>query len=109
MNNSSWRCRDLHRGRRHDRRGVATRLTARLRSSKDRPESAEDIVPDLPLTDTTVVKDASAAPRRETAAGRPPIEDRAILEQFARTKFIPAKNADYAPIEEVGKVTNLLN
>jgi phosphonate transport system substrate-binding protein len=37
------------------------------------------------------------------------IEDRAILEQFARSKFIPASNADYGPIEEVGKVTNLLN
>jgi phosphonate transport system substrate-binding protein len=37
------------------------------------------------------------------------IEDRTILEQFARSKFIPAKNSDYGPIEEVGKVTNLLN
>ena len=37
------------------------------------------------------------------------IEDRVILDQFARTKFIPAANSDYAPIEEVGKVTNLLN
>ena len=37
------------------------------------------------------------------------ISDPAILEQFARSKFIPAKNSDYAPIEEVGKVTNLLN
>src|SRR5262245_50235922 len=37
------------------------------------------------------------------------IEDRAILDQFARSKFIPAKNSDYDPIEEVGKVTNLLN
>ncbi len=37
------------------------------------------------------------------------IEDRAILDQFARSKFIPAKNADYGPIEEVGKATNLLN
>jgi phosphonate transport system substrate-binding protein len=37
------------------------------------------------------------------------IEDRAILDQFARSKFIPAKNSDYAPVEEVGKVTNLLN
>jgi phosphonate transport system substrate-binding protein len=37
------------------------------------------------------------------------VEDRAILDQFARSKFIPAKNADYGPIEEVGKVTNLLN
>jgi phosphonate transport system substrate-binding protein len=37
------------------------------------------------------------------------IDDRTILDQFARSKFIPAKNSDYAPIEEVGKVTNLLN
>jgi phosphonate transport system substrate-binding protein len=37
------------------------------------------------------------------------IDDPAILTQFARSKFIPAKNSDYAPIEEVGKVTNLLN
>ena len=37
------------------------------------------------------------------------VEDRAILDQFARSKFIPAKNSDYGPIEEVGKVTNLLN
>jgi phosphonate transport system substrate-binding protein len=37
------------------------------------------------------------------------IDDRAILDQFARSKFIPAKNSDYGPIEEVGKATNLLN
>jgi phosphonate transport system substrate-binding protein len=37
------------------------------------------------------------------------IDDRAILTQFARSKFIPAKNSDYGPIEEVGKLTNLLN
>jgi len=37
------------------------------------------------------------------------IDDKAILDQFARSKFIPAKNSDYDPIEEVGKVTNLLN
>lgn len=37
------------------------------------------------------------------------IDDPMILKQFARSKFIPAKNSDYAPIEEVGKVTNLLN
>ena len=37
------------------------------------------------------------------------IDDPAILAQFARSKFIPAKNSDYAPIEEVGKATNLLN
>jgi phosphonate transport system substrate-binding protein len=37
------------------------------------------------------------------------IDDPAILGQFARSKFIPAKNADYGPIEDVAKVTNLLN
>ena len=37
------------------------------------------------------------------------IDDPAILRQFARSKFIPAKNSDYGPIEEVGKLTNLLN
>jgi phosphonate transport system substrate-binding protein len=37
------------------------------------------------------------------------IDDPAILGQFARSKFIPAKNADYAPIEEVSRATNLLN
>ena len=37
------------------------------------------------------------------------IDDPAILNQFARSKFIWAKNSDYAPIEEVAKVTNLLN
>lgn len=37
------------------------------------------------------------------------IDNKAILDQFARTKFIPAKNDDYKPIEEVAKVTNLLN
>src|SRR3954469_6007904 len=37
------------------------------------------------------------------------IDGPAILGIFGRTKFIPAKNADYAPIEEVGKTTGLLN
>lgn len=37
------------------------------------------------------------------------IDDPAILMQFSRTKFIPAKNSDYAPIEEVATVTNMLN
>jgi phosphonate transport system substrate-binding protein len=37
------------------------------------------------------------------------IDDPALLSQFARSKFIPAKNSDYGPIEEVGKLTNLLN
>jgi len=37
------------------------------------------------------------------------IDDPEIMKQFGRSKFIPAKNADYAPIAEVGKVTKLLN
>ena len=37
------------------------------------------------------------------------LNDKAILDNFARSKFIPAKNSDYAPIAEVGKVTKLLN
>ncbi len=37
------------------------------------------------------------------------IDDPDIMRQFGRSKFIPAKNSDYAPIAEVGKVTNLLN
>jgi phosphonate transport system substrate-binding protein len=37
------------------------------------------------------------------------VDDPAILTQFARSKFIPAKNSDYAPIEEVAKATNLIN
>src|SRR5712691_1350789 len=37
------------------------------------------------------------------------VDDKSILEPFARSKFIPAKNSDYGPIEEVGKATNLLN
>jgi phosphonate transport system substrate-binding protein len=37
------------------------------------------------------------------------IDDPAVLGQFARSKFIPARNSDYIPIEEVGRVTNLLN
>ena len=37
------------------------------------------------------------------------IGDAAILGQFGRSRFIPASNADYAPIEEVAKATDLLN
>ena len=37
------------------------------------------------------------------------IDDPAILGIFGRTKFIPTKNTDYAPIEEVAKTTGLLN
>jgi hypothetical protein len=32
-----------------------------------------------------------------------------MLAIFDRTKFIPAKNADYKVIEEVGKLTGLIN
>jgi hypothetical protein len=48
-----------------------------------------------------------ASPR--SCAQRCAIDDPALLSQFARSKFIPAKNSDYGPIEEVGKLTNLLN
>ena len=37
------------------------------------------------------------------------ISDRSILDPFGRSKFIPASNADYAPIEDVAKAANLLN
>ncbi len=37
------------------------------------------------------------------------IDDPTILGYFARSKFIPAKNADYQPIEDVAKATDLLN
>src|SRR4051794_24294462 len=37
------------------------------------------------------------------------IDDPAILGIFGRTRFIPAKNADYAALEEVGKATGLLD
>ncbi|PWB66824.1 MAG: putative selenate ABC transporter substrate-binding protein [Bradyrhizobiaceae bacterium] len=37
------------------------------------------------------------------------IEEPEILAQFGRSKFVPAKNSDYAPIEDVARVTNLLN
>ncbi|MBV9076242.1 MAG: putative selenate ABC transporter substrate-binding protein, partial [Methylobacteriaceae bacterium] len=37
------------------------------------------------------------------------IDDPTVLGYFGRSKFIPAKNADYAPIEEVAKATDLLN
>ena len=35
--------------------------------------------------------------------------DEAIVGQFGRTGFIPAANADYAPIQQVAQVTGLLN
>lgn len=47
--------------------------------------------------------------KEKLAAALLAIDDPAILDQFARSKFIPAKNSDYVPIEEVGKATNLLN
>ena len=37
------------------------------------------------------------------------IEDPTVLGPFARSKFIPATNGDYAPIEEVAKTTGLFN
>jgi phosphonate transport system substrate-binding protein len=37
------------------------------------------------------------------------IDDPTILGYFARSKFIPAGNGDYGPIEEVAKTSNLLN
>ena len=37
------------------------------------------------------------------------IDDPVILGYFARSKFIPAKNADYRPIEEVAQLAELLN
>ena len=37
------------------------------------------------------------------------IDDKAILEPFGRSKFIPASNADYAPVEAVAKSSGLLN
>lgn len=36
-------------------------------------------------------------------------DDPEILTPFSRTKFIPAKNADYTPIEEIGKAAGLIN
>lgn len=37
------------------------------------------------------------------------IEDPVVLAYFARSKFIPAKNSDYVPIEEVAKTSGLFN
>jgi phosphonate transport system substrate-binding protein len=56
-----------------------------------------------------VDKAYGAAFKEKLRAALLAIDDKAILDQFARSKFIPAKNSDYDPIEEVGKVTNLLN
>ena len=37
------------------------------------------------------------------------LKDRSILDQFPRTKFIPAKNSDYEPIFKTGKAIGLLD
>ena len=37
------------------------------------------------------------------------IDDPIVLAYFARSKFIPARNGDYAPIEEVAKTSRLFN
>jgi phosphonate transport system substrate-binding protein len=37
------------------------------------------------------------------------IDDPVVLAYFARSKFIPTKNGDYAPIEEVAKTSGLFN
>jgi phosphonate transport system substrate-binding protein len=37
------------------------------------------------------------------------IDDKAIFEPFARSKFIPAKNEDYKPIETVAEASKLLD
>lgn len=37
------------------------------------------------------------------------IDDKTLLGYFDRGKFIPAKNSDYQPIEDVGKLTGLIN
>lgn len=37
------------------------------------------------------------------------IRDPAILDQFARTRFIAAANADYAPVEQVARAAGLLD
>ncbi len=37
------------------------------------------------------------------------VSDKTLLNHFERSKFIPAKNSDYAAIEQVGKLTGLIN
>ena len=37
------------------------------------------------------------------------IDDKAILDPFGRSRFVPAKNEDYAPVEAVAKASGLLN
>lgn len=47
-----------------------------------------------------------AAKVKETLVG---IEDKDILQAFGRTKFIPADNGEYLPVEAVAKAAGLLN
>jgi phosphonate transport system substrate-binding protein len=56
-----------------------------------------------------VEKSYGAGFKEKVRAALLAIDDRAILDQFARTRFIPAKNSDYAPIEDVAKTVNLIN
>lgn len=37
------------------------------------------------------------------------MDDKTLLGYFDRAKFIPAKNSDYQPIEDIGKLTGLIN
>ncbi len=37
------------------------------------------------------------------------IADPAILQPFGRSKFVPADNAEYAPVEAVAKAAGLLD
>jgi phosphonate transport system substrate-binding protein len=37
------------------------------------------------------------------------LDDPAIFKEFARSKFIPATNGDYKPIEDVAATTGLIN
>src|SRR4029078_8184738 len=66
---------------RHAFTELATRLTARLRGSKDRPESADDIAADLPLAEAAALKEASAPAKHDAAARGPEIEQRPILDR----------------------------
>lgn len=37
------------------------------------------------------------------------IDDKRLLSYFDRSKFVPAKNGDYLPIQQVGQLTGLIN
>jgi phosphonate transport system substrate-binding protein len=69
--------------------------------------------PTFPDYNWTVRGDVAAAFgadfKEKLAAALLAIEDPAILASFARSKFIPAKNGDYAPIEEVARTGGLFN